>query len=391
MSTMRTIDSRRVGNVATRLTALVAFALSLHPSSASAAARLLVGDGTPASCTQVMLQSALDQSFFDGGDVIRFNCGDEPVTIELNDFVSDPNGNPVALIVPNKTTIDGEGMVALSVNGFAVGVFVNTGTTVTLARLAMDTLFTFPLVLNSGSLTVGKVAFSQGGGGAITNSGQLTVSNSTFSEFTISPAISSSGVANIDRSTFTGNRIGFIAGGGAISSTGTLNVTNTVFSNNEGDLQGGGAIIAFGPTTIDNCKFSNNVAFFAGAIEAGDQLTVTSSTFSNNSADGSGGGAITASSAVIRNCKFFNNTGGAEGGAILAGNLTMDRTTISGNSATFGGGIFATGAVTISNSSITNDSASEGGGIFLASTATLTLAHTHISGNTPDDIFPPIP
>ena len=57
---------------------LIAGALSLiwiaHPAQANG----VVGDGTPASCTESALRAALNH-----GGVVTFRCGSQPVTITL--------------------------------------------------------------------------------------------------------------------------------------------------------------------------------------------------------------------------------------------------------------------------------------------------------------------
>lgn len=58
----------------------------------------IVGNGTPASCTQTALQNALNT----GGD-IRCNCGANPVTISITS----------QLIISGEVTLDGQGLVTL--------------------------------------------------------------------------------------------------------------------------------------------------------------------------------------------------------------------------------------------------------------------------------------
>ena len=53
------------------------------PQTASARAPIIVGDGTPASCTQAALEYALAVAEGSGGGTIRFECGEGPVTIIL--------------------------------------------------------------------------------------------------------------------------------------------------------------------------------------------------------------------------------------------------------------------------------------------------------------------
>ena len=59
---------------------------------------LLVGSGTPASCTQTALQTALNT----GGHILC-NCGPDPVTIPISN----------SLIITQNTVLDGNGLVTL--------------------------------------------------------------------------------------------------------------------------------------------------------------------------------------------------------------------------------------------------------------------------------------
>lgn len=59
----------------------------------------VVGDGTPASCTQAALQSAADS-----GGTIVFDCGPEPITVLL--------ASPI--LFAKETVLDGKGLVTLS-------------------------------------------------------------------------------------------------------------------------------------------------------------------------------------------------------------------------------------------------------------------------------------
>ena len=164
-------------------------------------------------------------------------------------------------------------------------------------------------------------------GGAITNSGNLTLNNDTFNNNTITTtsgeidggAIYSDGTLTVNTSQFTNNTIAASAGwgygaaismptsgtasastsianstfsGNSISSSQyaigiifvragqTLNITGSTFSNNSGDA----IYESFSPTavTVSASTFSGNTG--AGIVSSpGGPLTVTSSTFASNS------------------------------------------------------------------------------------------------------------
>src|SRR5262245_47606703 len=81
--------------------------------------RFDVGDGTPASCTEMALRHALSVAAAPGDLTIRFNCGHLPVSIILSEFAEVPNIGRVHLIPPDNTTIDGGGLITLVGGGAA--------------------------------------------------------------------------------------------------------------------------------------------------------------------------------------------------------------------------------------------------------------------------------
>ena len=76
-----------------------------------------VGDGTPDGCTETALRDALSLASANGGGTIRFSCGEDPVTIvltEIQEVRASDEGGAVMLDLPDKTTIDGGGMITLA-------------------------------------------------------------------------------------------------------------------------------------------------------------------------------------------------------------------------------------------------------------------------------------
>src|SRR5262249_26263701 len=132
---------------------LVLLVLLALPQSVFA---VTVGNGTPASCTQLTLQVALDIAQASGGGTIRFRCGQAPITITLTAPVT----------VPNQTTVDGGNLVTLDGGGHSFGlVSVKPNTTVSLKNLSFR---------NGGSS-------NDTGAPAILNEGTLTIDSSTIS------------------------------------------------------------------------------------------------------------------------------------------------------------------------------------------------------------------
>lgn len=113
-----------------------------------------------------------------------------------------------------------------------------------------------------------------GNGGAISNAGNLYISESTFHQ-----------------------NASLASGGAIVNKDGSqLTVFNSTFQENRGFI-GGGAIANYGDTTIFNSTFVGNSAFEGGAIYGGGEMYVGSSTFTGNYAAAAGGAIYSYSSA----------------------------------------------------------------------------------------------
>jgi len=317
----------------------VAFVLLAPPQPVLAAPPIFVGHGTPGSCTEMALKDALIIAETVGGATIRFKCGPEPVTIALSDVTGPPFAFRFLLALPNNTTIDGGGLITLDGTHTATVAFVDRDTTVVLTRLS---------IINGFGGNQGQ------GANGIENRGTLTV----------------------DHSTLSGNNS---AGDGAISNSGTLTVEHSTLSGNFGFLYGG--IFNAGMLTVRKSSFEGNFSHNpGGGIFNFGTLTVDDSTFSENRAFGMG------------------TPFGFGGGIANFGTVTVDKSTFSGNVADLGGGIFNAGPLAVDDSTITQNTANTaGGGIYICVEGqetftpchgTLTLNHTSVTENTPDNIFP---
>ena len=168
--------------------------------------------------------------------------------------------------------------------------------------------------------------------------------------------------------------------GGAILNSGTLTLTNVTVSGNNGGTSGGGIYNdASGLVTLNNTTVSGNWASSAGGIRNHGTLTLNSSTVSGNTAGlygGDGGGISNDSGTLTLNSSTVSdNTTGMFGAGIFneQGNLEMSSSTVSGNTTTgslgYGGGIVNLGGTaTLTNVTISGNSApssyGDGGGIF---------------------------
>lgn len=288
----------------------------------------VVGDGTPASCTE----SALDAAVQAAG-VVTFDCGAAPVTIKLTQQITIKNdAGPEGL---GDTVIDGGGKVTLDGGGQTRILYLNACQ---------------PPYNSSHCQSF--------------NHPQLTVQNLTFAN------------AQVQETT---------QGGGAIYvNGGTLKVVNSIFTNNhcattDNEIHGG-AIATYLQTTpvlIVGSTFGGgpglgNSCSVGGALGSiGTSYTVINSTISGNSATGLGSGG------------GIDNDGDTY-------TLTLCGVTLTNNVAkTFGGGIFqvsndGTGTTVIDDTVISGNSIptkGQGGGLYLQGTDVAITGST-ISGNS---------
>lgn len=298
----------------------------------------VVGDGTPASCTEAALNAALS-----GGGNVSFNCGPDAHTITITS----------EKVITADTTLNGGNLITL-----------NGGGTTRIFRVTGGAGFTVQNI----TLTNGYTA-QEGGGIYVEEQGSLTVENSQFSNCVSTQtaenyagggaiSVERQSTAVITNSTFTNNQAGnggaiAIGGWNADDNGGTLTVGNSTFNNNTatedggipGGGDGGGAIYLKGGVAafITDSTFTNNTAPNGGAIHLLQaDVTITDSTFNNNIAQhnfsGGGGGAIY-----------------MDGGKNLTGGLTIQTSTFSANQTNkLGGAIFSfpegTETTTIGNS-----------------------------------------
>ena len=281
-----------------------------------------VGTGTPASCDEAALDTALQ-----GGGAISFNCGGGPVTITIT----------TTKTISSSTQIDGGGLITLDAAD-AVRLFtVNSSQT-------LDIL----------NLTVSNGFVSGGNGGAI--------------------LINSGATVNIFSSTFSSNQTEGGYGGAIYVGGGTLTISNSTFADNNADVEslgdlalGGGAIQNNdGTVTITGSTFRGNSvtshsadggAIYNGDFDGGpgipdaiaDVLSITNSTFYNNRllnesetpSSGDSGGAIrSASTLTIVHSTFSDNDSGTteqtgEAGAVTLthGNATLTNNIFANSSA----------------------------------------------------------
>ncbi|HYJ05518.1 MAG TPA: choice-of-anchor Q domain-containing protein [Chthoniobacterales bacterium] len=176
----------------------------------------------------------------------------------------------------------------------------------------------------------------------------------SFRVFTVaSPEVLLAGIAisNGNVAAFAPGTVG--STGGAIRNTGTLTVRNCTFSGNA--ARSGGAIWTGSALAVMGCTFISNSADTGGAIYHSNTLEVTNSTFSDNSATADGGGIYSfqsfQASAFVRNVTFSGNSA-AQGGALYGFISTANTIFRRGSS-----GENIGGSVTSNGNNLSDDSA----------------------------------
>jgi hypothetical protein len=274
----------------------------------------VVGDGTPASCTESAFEAAIA-----AGGVVTFNCGPSPYKLVLSSTKS----------ITQDTVIDGGNLVTLDGGGQVRQLLLNTNnfdaTTPTL------TLQNISLANGHGTDNAGTGA-PTGGGAVYRYGGTLNVINSQF-------------INNI------GPASGQDSAGGAIYSVGV------------------------GTTTVVGSTFQGNQASDGGALgNLGASVDLVNDTIQGNKATGTGGnpgnggngGGVYMDGAhiVITMCgtDIDSNQGNAYGGGLFfvddatAGTAAIDQSSFNANSTAFAGGLYLQGATgTLTNSSVINN------------------------------------
>ena len=216
------------------------------------------------------------------------------------------------------------------------------------------------LTLNNPTFSANQATGAFLGGGAIYNTGNstVTVNNGSFTANT--SAVSGGAIYNDTGSTLTINQGRFVSnsatsGGGAIRNANVLTVSDSVFSQNSltGSSCDGGAILSSGTASnasLTRVLFNNNALTassvgLGGAVEISGggsaQGTLTNVVFADNSIGGTavagnkaGNGLMLTSATVnMQNVTFSNNTGGALGFKNSFTTLTI-RNTLLWNTAT---------------------------------------------------------
>ncbi|MCL4303737.1 MAG: hypothetical protein KJ077_49080 [Anaerolineae bacterium] len=294
----------------------------------------VVGNGTPGSCTETALNTALS-----GGGTVTFKCGGAKTII----FTSYKQ-------ISANTVINGGGVITLS-GGNSTDLFQ---------------------VFSTKALTLQNISLVNG-----------------LSKLTAAGAVENFGTTTIINSQLRNNRSS--SHGGAISNQGLLTLNNVTLSNNQATDAGGAVYNDAGSVTVNNSLFLSNV--ISGAIGTGGGISnnsglvvVQNSTFNHNS--GLDGGAIyvhTTASLILTGSTIISNTAGYGAGIENRGLTTASQTTVTLNRATIGdgGGIWnLNGQLTLRDSTVSGNIATTTGGGISSYSTSLTLERVTVSGNT---------
>lgn len=320
----------------------------------------VIGNGTPASCTNAALTAAM----LTGGN-ITFNCGPNPLTISITEKIALANA-----------VIDGGGKVTLSGGNANRHFFVAPGITLGIKNIALVEGYS---AVGGGALEVTQAtlhlenarlanneALARGGAVVVEVGSTVVIANSVI-ENNQSPAgggVWVSGGADrfsISNSIVRGNGAGSgISAGGGIYAGGATEIIATTLRDNRA-LDGAGLFVASAVQVwVSGSHITQNSGGYGAGVENSGELNVSDSVVSLNIATGSGGGV-------------WN----------LGGLINMTRTTVSLNTAYEGGGINSYGNhVELRDVNVTDNIASgPGGGGIWHGGGTFFARNVTISGN----------
>ncbi|MCK6579985.1 MAG: hypothetical protein L6Q98_17985 [Anaerolineae bacterium] len=270
-----------------------------------------VGDDIPAEADETVVLTVTAASAFDLGTVSV-----STTTILQNDLVvtvptSDGAGSLRQAVLnanafPTDDTITFSGVATVNVAGNHLNVANNGSLTIEGEGILINGTDTTTIFQVAGSAVVimNDVTLADGiggNGGALFNSGTLTLNNSTVS-----------GNSALD-------------GGGGIynSASGTLTLNNSTIGGNSAFV--GGGISNSGTVTLNNSTISGNSAFVGGGgLSNYGTLVLNNSTVADNSATNFGGGVRAAGTQIIRNSIIANNASGTSDDCGQLGIVTID-------------------------------------------------------------------
>lgn len=411
---------------------LAGLALVAAPRTAFAAG--VVGTGTPGSCTDAALGTALA-----GGGLVTFNCGPSSKTIHVSEHI-------ISADTTIQGNLDGSGnlLIGLNADDLHRHFRVDNGVTLTINDIrlvggsvgdgvggSIDNEGGAVNLSNVRILATSTGANAQNGGAIYSVGGSVTLTNNSVLYFceaaqfggnlyaedtavTITDSFLDSGLAESGGNVYmtagsldlTGGQVIYGAAENALDSAGgglalfnvsDASVNGTAFLVNYADVSGGGIYAYQSTLDIDGANFGfalsafpvgNETAGDGGAIYAeGGTLTVENSFFDSSFADGHGGALYTSADTTLTDVAITYSGASEQGAGIAAyGPLTLTRVLldIGCGCAGDGGGLYydaATSTASITDSTIQNfPVGGNGGGIYVAN-GTLNLTGSTLSNN----------
>jgi hypothetical protein len=341
-------------------------------AASSTAGALVVGNGTPQSCTAAALQAAITAS-----PVVTFNCGAAAATIPVYATLVVPATRATVIDGGGKVTLDGGGRVRLievvreNFRTSRIGLALQH---ITLANgKAAGTRYVPPAPGNASC----SWGWADGGGGAVyVRDSALHVVDVTFRNNAAATP-------------------GPDVGGGAIYAAASLDVAivGSTFDGNSGS-NGGAVGLLQSDGRFANDLFSNNKAAGSGGNYVGGAAAGCAGVAqANQGGSGGNGGAIAIDGGSdgaqsVCGTRFATNTAGAFGGALFrtadgpAQPTSFDRSVFQANRADKGGALYVQNAKPLAITASTfsaNIATAAGAGQFVSDT--LEVTNTTFSGN----------
>lgn len=252
---------------------------------------------------------------------------------------------------------------------------------------------------NHGKANINDCDFTDNGamisGGAIDNRGDLAISNSALSgnsgDYVDGGAIHNAGDLNIKSSELSKNKAS--GHGGAIDNDGNLSVTDSTFTDNA--AHDSGAIHNGGNLSVTDSTFTDNSAHDSGAIHnyMDASSSISDSSFTKNSAKYGGGAIGNIGELNIINSNLKDNSSGKHGSEAIKNRpealLHITKSVLSGNSSQLlGGAIGNDYKATLEESELVSNAAERAGGaIWTKNSENINLNDCNFKDNDPDDVF----
>lgn len=380
------------------------------------AADVVVGDGSPASCTEAAFDTAWAQLLGDLGGTLTFHCGgthtfgfttaktvddvqivvDGGNAITLQALTSQPTGNGTRLFqIFEGGFLTLQNLVLTGGRSPAGDGWGAQGGSIVLWDDAEDADPFEVASLTMRNSTI-RNSYSSAWGGAIANEGGIVQLEQTGIYGSSAPyggAFNGTGYETFVNVTISGNTATQAGGGLRFWRSPRVSITgSTITDNLANTLDGGGIDNQSALVTIDQSYIEHNTAArHGGGIQNQGTLTITNSSVALNTASQYHGGGINNNGLLTaRQSTFSGNSATEAGGAIFNGNGTLALTNnrIEGNVAGKygGGGIYVeNGSYTIAGSTFTQNATKDNGGGLFAINSSGVISQSLFYTNTAED------